>query len=59
MIKTKAAVTVEELGDQYCLIGPYNESCVCTEVEICEPTNEAFQRALRTLRETGFKVSRM
>jgi glycogen synthase len=57
VIKTKAAVTVEELGDQYFLIGPYNESCVRTEVEITEPHNEAVGRALQQMRDNGVKVS--
>ena len=59
VIKTKAAVTVEELGDQYCLMGPYNESCVRTEVEICEPQNEAFKYALKHMRDHGLKVRYM
>ena len=56
VIKTKAAVTVEELGEQYFLIGPYNESCVRTEVEIVEPQNEACSKAIRQMRESGIKV---
>lgn len=58
VIRTKAAVTVEELGDQYCLIGPYNESCVQTEMELMEPThNEAMMKTLQQMREHGVKVS--
>lgn len=56
VIKTKAAVTVEELGEQYCLIGPYNESCVRTEVEIMEPANDAMRRALEQMRSHGINV---
>jgi len=56
VIKTKAAVTVEELGDQYFLMGPYNESCVRTEMDITEPTNEAVAKALAQMRENGIKV---
>lgn len=56
MIKTKAAVSVEELGEQYCLLGPYNESCVRSEVEILEPHNEAMARTLHHMREHGIKV---
>jgi len=56
VIKTKAAVTVEELGDQYCLIGPYNESCVRTEVEICEPMSDAMLKAIRQMRDSGIKI---
>ena len=57
MLKTKANVTVEELGEQYCLIGPYNESCVQMEVEVLEPYNEAMQRTLKQMREHGLKVT--
>lgn len=56
VIKTKAAVSVEELGEQYCLLGPYNESCVRSEVEILEPHNEAMARTLHHMREHGIKV---
>ena len=58
VIRTKAAVTVEELGEQYCLVGPLNESCVRTEVEIMEPTNWALLGAVQHMREFGIKVLR-
>lgn len=59
MIRTKAAISVEELGDQYCLIGPYNESCVKTEVELLEPThNEAMMKAIQQMRDNGVKARR-
>jgi len=57
VIKTKAAVTVEELGEQYTLIGPYNESCVRTEVEIMEPGNEAIKNTLSQMAEHGIRVT--
>ena len=56
VIKTKAGMTVEELGEQYCLIGPYNEACVRTEVEIMEPYNEAMPAAIAQMRDHGIKV---
>ena len=56
VIKTKAAVSVDELGDQYCLMGPYNESCVRSEVEIMEPYNEAMALTLQQMRDNGIKV---
>ncbi|XP_069132224.1 glycogen [starch] synthase-like [Argopecten irradians] len=56
VIKSKAPVTVEELGEQYCLLGPYNESCVRTEVELLEPQNHIFRETLQTLRDAGIKV---
>lgn len=56
VIRTKAAVTAEELGDRYFLIGPYNESCVRTELDIMEPPNEAVARSFQQMREHGLKV---
>ena len=56
VIRTKASVTVEELGEQYCLVGPLNESCVRTEVEMMEPTNHALTGAIQHMREFGIKV---
>ena len=56
MIKSKAAVTTAELGDQYCLIGPYNESCVRLEVEVMEPEQSVMKEAVEALRKEGIKV---
>ena len=57
MIKSKAGVTVDEFGEQYCLLGPYNESCVRTEVEIMEPTQEPFKLTIQAMRDKGINVS--
>ncbi|EUB62187.1 Putative glycogen [starch] synthase [Echinococcus granulosus] len=51
VIRTKAATTVEELGDRYVLIGPLNEVCMRTEVDIVEPASEPLKRALQKLRK--------
>jgi hypothetical protein len=59
VLKTKAAVTVEELGEQYCMIGPLNESCVRTEVEVMEPTNVPMLVTIQQMREHGIKVRRL
>ena len=56
VIKTKAGVTVDELGEQYCLIGPYNDTCVRTEVEIMEPYSQPMQRSIQHMRDHGIKV---
>jgi len=56
VIRTKAAVTVEELGEQYCLVGPLNDSCARTEIEIMEPSNYALVGAIQHMREFGIKV---
>lgn len=56
MIKTKAPVTVEEWGEQYCLMGPYNEACVRTEVEILEPHHYVYRDTINAMRQAGIKV---
>ena len=57
MIKSKAQVSVEELGEQYCLIGPYNEACVRTEVELLEPHSYVYKEVIREMRDAGMKVN--
>ncbi|CAG5135016.1 unnamed protein product [Candidula unifasciata] len=56
VIKTKAPVTVEEWGEQFCLIGPYNEACVRTEVELLEPHLHSYRETIASMRNAGIKV---
>ena len=56
MIRSKAQVTTDELGDQYIMMGPYNESLVRTEVEVLEPETEMMQEAVRALNQHGIRV---
>ncbi|XP_076642400.1 glycogen [starch] synthase isoform X1 [Halictus rubicundus] len=57
VIRSKAFVSTEEMGDQYCLIGPYKESSARTEVEEAEfPRNSPLNLAVQVLRDQGFKV---
>jgi glycogen(starch) synthase len=56
VIKTKAPITVEEWGEQFCLMGPYNEACVRTEVEILEPHHYAYKETITAMRAAGIKV---
>lgn len=56
VIRSKAYVSTEEMGDQFCLIGPYKENCARTEVEEGNFTNPALCEAVETLRNKGFKV---
>ncbi|EJW70939.1 hypothetical protein WUBG_18154 [Wuchereria bancrofti] len=58
VLRTKASVTTEELGDQYCMLGPYKEERVKLEVEILQPDSSPLKYALDQLRDLGFKVSR-
>ncbi|XP_033221798.1 glycogen [starch] synthase isoform X2 [Belonocnema kinseyi] len=57
VIRSKAFVSTEELGDQYILIGPYKEACARTEVEEMDfPSNSPLNKAVQIMREKGFKV---
>ncbi|KAF8566417.1 hypothetical protein P879_02814 [Paragonimus westermani] len=56
VIRTKAATTVEELGDHYILLGPLNEVCMRTEVDVTEPTNEVLKRTITAMRQHDIKI---
>lgn len=49
---------MEELGDQYCLLGPYKETSVRTEVELSEfSADSPLTATINNLRSEGWKVS--
>ncbi|KAL1237705.1 Glycogen [starch] synthase [Trichinella spiralis] len=56
VLRTKAAISTEELGDQYCMIGPYNEETVKLEVEVLEPETSHIRGAVESIRSQGVKV---
>ncbi|CAH1963534.1 unnamed protein product [Acanthoscelides obtectus] len=56
VIRSKAFVSTEELGDQYCLIGPYKEHCARTEVEEGPLGSESLNKAVNVIRDRGYKV---
>lgn len=56
VIRTKAASTVEELGDRYILIGPLNDVCMRTEVDVAEPANLALKKTIKTMRDHDIKI---
>jgi len=56
VIRSKAGVTTAELGDQYCMIGPYNESCVRLEVEVGEPDLSVMKESIEAMQSEGVKV---
>lgn len=57
VIRSKAFVSTEELGDQYCLMGPYKEESARQEVEECEfPNKSPFQWAVNAMRSVGYKI---
>lgn len=57
VIRSKAYVSTEEMGDNYCLFGPYKEQCARQEVELGDlALDNPLQIAANKLRETGFDV---
>lgn len=56
MIQTKAKTTADEWGENYFLIGPYFEHNMKTQVEQCEPANDAVRRAIDTMNKHGCQV---
>ncbi|KMQ84313.1 glycogen, partial [Lasius niger] len=56
VIRSKAYVSTEEMGDQYCLIGPYKEYSARTEIEEADfPSHNPLQQAVQVLRDQGYK----
>uniref|UniRef100_U5ET57 Glycogen [starch] synthase n=1 Tax=Corethrella appendiculata TaxID=1370023 RepID=U5ET57_9DIPT len=57
VIRSKAFVSTEELGDQYCLLGPYKEQSARVEVEEFEfGHGNPYAGAVNAMRQQGFKV---
>ncbi len=52
VLKTKVAAMIEQWGDRYCLIGPYNPQTAAVEFEE-QPTEGIIREALDRLREQG------
>eukprot|EP00118_Oscarella_pearsei_P019760 m.211752 g.211752 ORF g.211752 m.211752 type:complete len:676 (+) comp39760_c1_seq95:1745-3772(+) len=57
VIKTKAGVTCEELGSCYCLIGPYNENSVRTEVEVGDSEIDVVREAVDAMKAQGVGIT--
>ncbi|XP_021572096.1 glycogen [starch] synthase, liver isoform X2 [Carlito syrichta] len=57
VIQTKAKTTADEWGDNYFLIGPYFEHNMKTQVEQCEPVNDAVRKAVDTMNKHGCQVT--
>ncbi|XP_025257703.1 glycogen [starch] synthase, liver isoform X3 [Theropithecus gelada] len=57
VIQTKAKTTADEWGDNYFLIGPYFEHNMKTQVEQCEPVNDAVRRAVDAMNKHGCQVT--
>ncbi|XP_015445475.1 glycogen [starch] synthase, liver isoform X2 [Pteropus alecto] len=57
VIQTKARTTADEWGDNYFLIGPYFEHNMKTQVEQCEPLNDAVRKAVDAMNKHGCQVT--
>ncbi|XP_068416347.1 glycogen [starch] synthase, liver isoform X2 [Eschrichtius robustus] len=57
VIQTKAKTTADEWGDNYFLLGPYFEHNMKTQVEQCEPVNDAVRRAVDAMNKHGCQVT--
>ncbi|XP_065220843.1 glycogen [starch] synthase [Planococcus citri] len=57
VLRSKALVSTEELGNQYVLLGPYKEHCARTEVEETEfPFDSPLYKAVSIMRDQGYKI---
>lgn len=56
VIQTKAKTTADEWGENYFLIGPYFEHNMKTQVEQCEPVNDAVRKAVEAMNKHGCQV---
>ncbi|KAK9508059.1 hypothetical protein O3M35_007805 [Rhynocoris fuscipes] len=57
VIRSKAYVSTEELGEQYCLLGPYKEHCARTEVDEAEFSDGTpLHTAVDRMRKQGFQI---
>lgn len=57
VLRSKALISTEELGNQYVLLGPYKEHCARTEVEDLEfPIDSPLHKAVTVMRENGHRV---
>lgn len=57
VIRSKAFVSAEELGENYCLMGPYKEQCARIEVEDVElPSTSPLQGAVNAMRSQGYRL---
>ncbi len=53
---SKTGATTAELGDLYCMLGPYNEDCVKLEVEVMEPELSVLKETVEAMKKEGVKV---
>ncbi|CAI4222014.1 unnamed protein product [Auanema sp. JU1783] len=54
VLRSKAQVSTEELGDQYCMFGPMKDDRWRLEVEQIEPENRTIRQAMKLFHRDGF-----
>lgn len=56
VLRSKAAISTEELGDQYCMLGPLREDRWRLEVEQIAPESRNIATAIHKMNDSGFRV---
>ncbi|VBB34519.1 unnamed protein product [Acanthocheilonema viteae] len=56
VLRSKAPISTEEYGDQYCMLGPLREGKWQLEVEQIAPESQHIASAVHKLKEGGFKT---
>uniref|UniRef100_A0A8R1U321 Glycogen [starch] synthase n=1 Tax=Onchocerca volvulus TaxID=6282 RepID=A0A8R1U321_ONCVO len=56
VLRSKAAISTEEYGDQYCMLGPLREGKWQLEVEQIAPESRHIATAIHKMKEDGFKT---
>ncbi|KIH64098.1 starch synthase, partial [Ancylostoma duodenale] len=54
VLRSKAQISIEELGDQYCMFGPMKDDKWRLEVEKVEPENRTIRAAIKLMHASGF-----
>lgn len=54
VLRSKAQISTEELGDQYCMFGPMKDEKWRLEVEQIEPENRTIREAMKRFHSDGF-----
>ncbi|CAO4363980.1 unnamed protein product [Caenorhabditis nigoni] len=55
VLRSKAQISTEELGDQYCMFGPMKDGKWRLEVDPIEPENRTIRAAMKRFQADGFR----
>jgi glycogen(starch) synthase len=55
VLRSKVPTMIEKLGDKYCLIGPYFQNAVVSELEEIKEIEGPFAKAAAKMREMGYE----